>query len=212
MKPLESFQGKYFGAGRFLQFNWDAKAIGTDSFIMIAGLVGNGSSLKIGFRKVYKIQTLPGQGNTVKLENIAGVFGATGVQKIVFCGLSAANSAEFSDDAVFEFCRENPDKLAQVMIGEAHVVWKAKTKVQESVKIVELELNSTSNVSQGVIGYQYSMGNKLQVRLPFPGNITPGKKVYPAILIPKECEIEVVAYDSQFSGNLFIKKKTGLFS
>ena len=212
MNVLENFQGRYFASGKFIQFNWDPKSVGTDSFVVIAGVAGSDNALKVICQKTNKIQNLPGQGDSFKLDNLNGVFGNSGVQKIVFCGFSVSSLAEVTDEAIFEIYRTHTDKLAQVMIGEAKIVWKAKTKVQDNVKIVEIELNSTSKVSQGVIGYQYSYGSSLQVKMPFPGDVPPGKQNYPAILIPKECEIAVVPYDSQFSGNLSIERKKGLFS
>ena len=146
MNVLENFQGRYFSNTRSIQFNWDAKAIGTDSHVVIAGVGGSDNSLRVICQQVYKIQTLPGQGNTVKWDNISGIFGNSGVQKIVFCGFSVSSPAEVTDGAIFDICRTYPEKLAQVMIGEAKIIWKAKTKVQENVKVVELELNSTSKV------------------------------------------------------------------
>ncbi len=202
MKPLVNFQGKLTANG--IQFTWDVKALENDAYIILVGIIGSGDSIKINQNcvKLLSLQSMEGDGSSYLMQNMSG---SAGVQKAVFCGLSSETKS--TDEEILEMCRSNPDCMISVMMGRADIEWSDHAKVVDNVKIITFELNSNTEISQGVLGYQYSYGSELIMKLPFPDRVHQGKHNYPPILIPKDCDISVVPYDDQFKGNLNIKKK-----
>lgn len=210
MKPLSEFQGRWNGATQTIRFTWDARALGTDGYIVIAAVVGEGSSLRLDVARytVKEVRTLPGDGNTVTMKVPVG---QAGVRKMMFCGASAPALKDVDDNAVLQICRSDPSCLTAVMMGRAEIAWSDSVSTQDTVKLVTLEVTSNCDISNGVLGYRCVYGKDLVVTLPFPGDVGKGKQKYSPILVPRDCEVTVVPYDAQFGGNLMIKKKNKLF-
>jgi len=211
MKSLKGFQGRWNGSLQCIQFSWDSRSLGTDRYIAIVSINGEGSALKVDFNNYMfmDIRSLQGDGNPISFKN---TFGGTGVYRIQFCGVSVESKAEVTEENILAFCQKDSECIAQVMMGRADITWTASTSVFENVKSVSLSVRSSCDISNGVLGYQYAFGQNLFVKMPFPGMIRQGAWCdYPPILIPKDCEIEVVPYDSHFSGNLIITKKRSWF-
>lgn len=211
MKPLVNFQGRFDSGAQTLRFTWDARALGTDGYIVIAAIVGEGTAMQIDFSRyiVAEVRTLPGSGNMIPMKMIGG---QTGVYKMTFCGFSVPTSKDFDDDEMLRICRNDSSVLISVMMGRAEIIWTANTSIQESVKLITIDITSNCDIAQDVLGYQYAYGKDLFVKLPFPGMIKQGKQCgYGPVLVPKDCEVAVVPYDAQFSGNLVIKQKKKIF-
>lgn len=210
MKPLAEFQGRWNGAMQVAQFTWDARALGTDGCIVIAGVIGDGANMQIDFSQynVLEVRALPGNGNQFT-KKIA--VGQSGVYKLQFCGLSLPSARELHDDEMLDICRRDASCLTTVMMGKADITWSESVSVQDTVKLVTLDVTSSCEISGGVLGYQYAYGKGLIVKMPFPDRIRQGKQSFRPILIPRDCEIAVVPYDTQFNGNLKIKKRNKLF-
>ncbi len=211
MKALKDFKGSWNSHLQCIQFSWDAKAIGTDGYIVIAAVMGSGASAKIDISsyKVLELRTLQGTGN---MYNMKTTVGRSGVYKMVFCGVSVPSTRDIQDNELLEICRTDPGSLTSVIMGRAEITWSANTATQDDFKLVTIELTSNCEIAAGVLGYQYQYGSDLIVKMPFPGPIHQGKQGgYGPILIPRSCDISVVPYDSQFNGNFTINYKKKFF-
>ena len=133
-----------------------------------------------------------------------------GVYKMRFCAFSMPQATACSDEDILHACEKNPAFMTEVMLGRANVVYVAETTVAENSKIVRIHLKSDCRIAQGVLGYLYRVDN-CDIVNAFPASIDKGKKTFPPILIPRECEIKVSHMESQFAGNVQITVKKSKF-
>lgn len=211
MNSLHNFKGSWDAHLQEMNFSWDAKGMGNDKYIIIVEVIGQGSSMQVNRSNYFlrDVRSLPGNGNslTVKMQSNSG-----GVHRRVFCGVSFELHKEAEDSVLYHHCVNNSDCFIKVITGRADVSWSTSSTIIDDYKIVTMDITTNSDISEGALGYRYSCGKDLEIRMPFSFHISAGKHTgIGPILIPKDCEVAITPYDQQFAGNFVIKKKKNIF-
>jgi len=209
MRPLSNFSGKWNPAAQAIQFQWDPSTLENDRYVHIVSVNHNehGFSVDVQNYTFLDLRTAASLSSaTMKIRS-----GLAGVFKMYFFAFSTATSGTQDDAAVIQACEQNPSLLSAVMVGQANLLCVIGTSTQENAKVVTFEITSDCAISDGVLGFQYPCDN-MRIVTAFPGPIKKGKNVFPPVLIPKDCAMQVVPCDKQFVGNLNIKEKNKLFN
>lgn len=210
MKAIKGFCGHWNPDKRAIQFNWDVSSIGNDRYIYIVGLKEDEGSLKIDMSKsvVFDICDMRNTNQSSTFMQINDL--RIGVYKMLFCAYSMPQATICSDEEILKICESDPLYTTTVMMGRATISYVIEYTVVDNAKLTKIYLKSDSDIAEGVLGYRYCVDN-CEIINSFPKVINKGKTSYPPILIPKDCEIQIVPIDRQFSGNLMISSKKSKF-
>lgn len=211
MKAIKGFCGHWNPDKRAVQFQWDVSSIGNDRYIYIVGLKENEGSLKVDVsdNTVFDISDVRNTNQSSTFMSITNL--RTGVYKMLFCAYSMPQATNCSDEEILKACNSDPLYTATVMMGRAAISYVAEYTVVENAKLTKIHLKSDSDIAEGVLGYRYFVDNNCEVINSFPKAINKGKTSYQPILIPRDCEIQIVPIDRRFSGNLMISSKKSKF-
>lgn len=206
MKAIKDFSGYWNPDKRAIQFKWDVSGMGNDRYIYIIGLKEENNLLKpdISQSLVFDICDMRNRSQSSTLMQITNL--KFGVYKMRFCAYSMPQATICSDEEIIKACESDPAFTTTVMMGRASIAYVAESSIADNAKIVKVHLKSDSDIAEGVLGYRYVIDN-CEIVNAFPGNVRKGKFTYPAILIPRESEIQIAPIDRQFSGNLQITPK-----
>ena len=210
MRAIKGFCGYWNPDKRAIQFKWDVSSIGNDRYIYIFGLKEDNGSLKIDMSKsiVFDICDMRNTNQSSTFMQITNL--KIGVYKMLFCAYSMPQATVCSDEEILKACESDPLYTTTVMMGRAVITYVAEYTIVENSKITKIHLKSDSEIAEGVLGYRYCVDN-CEIINSFPKAINKGKTSYPPILLPRDCEIQIVPIDRQFSGNLMISSKKSKF-
>ena len=210
MRAIKGFCGYWNPDKRAIQFKWDVSSIGNDRYIYIFGLKEDNGSLKIDMSEsiVFDICDMRNTNQSSTFMQITNL--KIGVYKMLFCAYSMPQATVCSDEEILKACESDPLYTTTVMMGRAVITYVAEYTIVENSKITKIHLKSDSEIAEGVLGYRYCVDN-CEIINSFPKAINKGKTSYPPILLPRDCEIQIVPIDRQFSGNLMISSKKSKF-
>ncbi len=206
MNPVKDFSGRWFPEKSAICFKWDAGSLGNDRFIYIIGIREENGTYRLEKSQnlVFDISDMRNVSSSTTFLKISNI--KMGFYKMQYCAYSLPKPTVLDDDTIINACRENKAFLTTVVMGRANIVCLCESSVAENAKLIKIHLKSDCDVSEGVLGYRYMLGN-FEFVSTFPGVVKRGKTQYPPILIPKNCDIQIAPVDRQFSGNLAITYK-----
>lgn len=210
MRSIKEFCGHWSPEIRAIQFKWDVTSIGNDRYIYIVGLKEENGVIRPDKSKtiVFDIRDMRNTNQSTTNMQIKDL--KTGVYKMLFCAYSMPQAKNCTDDEIMEACKSDPSFTTTVVMGKATISYTVDYKVVDNSKITKILIKSDSIISEGVLGYKYCIDN-CEITNAFPKEIKSGKTLYPPVLIPKSCEIQITPLDRQFSGNLSITYKKNKF-
>ncbi len=207
MRALVNLNGVWDPSISSIRFSWDPSSLENDRFVFIYAIKNIDGNLSVDYtyQIVHDIQTsyVSGAGGVImKIQNAP-----FGVSKMTFCGFSDEKGGVPGIEEILMGCKAAPKSLTEVLMGCADIVYSIKASAHGNAKLINIELTSSCTVLNGVLGYRYFCDNGFPITFAFPNAIQKGKNVYPPILIPQNSNIDVVAFDKQFTGNLRITRK-----
>ncbi len=211
MNLIKDFHGSWNAAKGGIVFEWDVSSITNDRFIYIVGIREEKGTLKIegDHKKIFDVSNPSNTSQKSTFLQINSI--RASVYKMIFCAYSSPKAVNYSDEEILNAYKEGKLSTSIVIMGTASITYVAETVIIDNSKMIRIYLKSDRVVSSGVLGYKYFMGDE-EIVNSFPGDVMEGKTTYPPILIPSECELQIVPVDKQFSGNLTItEKKSKLF-
>lgn len=212
MRALSNLKGRWNPQRMCIEFTWDVAGLGNDRFIYIFPLFEQNESKRIDMRRyiVHDIADMR-QGSlnsaVMRLDGAAQI----GVNVHEFCAFSKEEMGVPEEMEIINSCLNCGGYVISVMVGYAEVEYSLTQNSVGNATVIEIELCSSSNISKGVLGYQYRC-DSLVIKEKVPVALPKGTRVMlPAIMIPSDSDFKLIPFDERFSGNVILqpkKKKT----
>lgn len=212
MRPVKGIVGKWIPARQMLQFHWEAETLKNDRYIYFVEIKNDGGKMRTDLNSVWLFDSRDPKNPSLSDKYIKLNGNGSGKMMLKkFCVYSTDTSSDRNEEVILNECSKDSNYLVDVLSGTAQIEYSIKTNEVKNTKIVGIELNSDTNIGEGIIGYSYKLDN-IVIKHSFPA-ISKGNTKYPDIAIPANSILRIVPYEDKYAGNISItEKKKSLFN